>query len=466
MSGVWHTEVEYVSNIWMDMEFDLHQGIFSRKWSGNWEIREAMSSRNELTNLQVAGDSLEMDLTPSLKFKARLSDDGASLVGVLYAGSREIPQTYTRTAKWASMMPARVDEEGRAVRSWEYRQPELIEDDWSVASLRDAGIDQQQLSPLLQKVLSGEYQGLDAVLIARGGDLVLEEYFHFGSRAQPHQVQSVTKSVSSLVFGRAYDENLIGDLETPVYDFFPDYAESPWVKNMYPISLYNILTMSAGLDWREHAVPYTNPENVAIRMNNSGDMYGFVLSIDQAKNERPGQRFEYTSGLSILLGGVVLNATGMGIDQYAENTLFKELGIENYYWNSHQGQVHTGGGLYLRARDLLKLGQLVLDKGKWNGQQVLSEEWVEGSTAFHLPIRGASRDGGYGFQWWRETLRVGGQSFPTIYASGYAWQLMWIIPDLDLVVLVLHHNPEDAGATHSITEAEMEQIILPAMIQD
>lgn len=156
--------------------------------------------------------------------------------------------------------------------------------------------------------------------------------------------------------------------------------------------------MSAGLDWREHGLPYTNPSNIAIRMNNRGDMYGFVLSRNRARGKRPGEKFEYTSGLSILVGGIVLEATGMSIDKYAEQTLFKKMGIESYYWNSNSGQVHTGGGLYIRARDLLKLGQLVLDKGRWNGQHVITKAWIEESTAFHLPVPGSNRGRGYGYQ--------------------------------------------------------------------
>jgi len=288
---------------------------------------------------------------------------------------------------------------------------------------------------------------------------VLEEYFHFGSRNEIHQIQSVTKSVTSLVFGIAYDEGLIGDLERPVYDFFPNYSDSAWVKEAYPISLKHALMMSAGLDWREKGVSYTNPLNDAIRMNKSGDMYGYVLSRDIDQSKRPGEKFEYTSGLSILLGGVLLQETGMPIDKYAEQTLFKQLGIENYYWSSHADQVHTGGGLSMRPRDLLKLGQLVLDSGCWNGKQVISESWIRESTKAHLTVEGSRKGRGYGYQWWRDMFYVDQKGYPAIYASGYGWQLLWVIPDLEMVVLVLHHNPSDGKAEHSLTGSDIFNIV-------
>ena len=463
VSGIWHIEVENVPGQLVAMEFELRQSFFGRKWSGRWECMEIMT-QGKLDRVQVAGSTVEVDLSASLKFKGALSADGTSLDGILYASGEETPQTYTRVDDWATRMPARMDDQGRPVKAWNYRTPELIDDDWPVASLSDAKIRQQPLDDLFEKVVNGQYRGLDAVLVARGGKLVLEEYFHFGSRSEIHQVQSVTKSVTSLVFGMAYDDGLISDIEQPVHQYFPDYLDSSWVMNKYPISLKNILMMSAGLDWRETGVPYTNPRNDAIRMNASGDMYGYVLSRDRAQGKRPGEKFEYTSGLSILIGGVMLEATGMSIDKYAELTLFKKMGIESYYWNSRSGQIHTGGGLYMRSRDLLKLGQLVLDKGRWNGQQVISEAWIEESTAFHLPVPGSSRGRGYGYLWWREIFHVGEASYPAIYASGYGWQVMWVIPDLDLVVLVMHHNPDDGNASHTLNVVEMENIVIPAVL--
>jgi len=463
--GIWNTEFENVPGQLVDIEFEIRQSLFGGDWSGSWEIFELMISGN-LSNVQVTDSLIEMDLTKNLKFKGSLSEDGGSYDGILYNSGIEIPQTYTRVDNWASLRPARRDEKGRPVKKWNYQRPELIDDKWPVASLMDANISPHPIDKLIQKVLDGKYQGLDALLVARGGNLVLEEYFHFGNRDEIHQIQSITKSVTSLIFGIALDEGHIGDLERPIYEFFPGYSDSIWVKEEYPISLKNTLMMSAGLDWQETGVAYTNPRNDAIRMNNSGDMYGYVLSRDRSQSKSPGEKFEYTSGLSILLGGIVLEETGMPIDKYAEQTLFKQLGIESYYWSTPSGQVHTGGGLSMQPRDLLKLGQLVLDNGRWNGKQVISESWITESTKVHLTVEGSRKGRGYGYQWWTDMFYVDQKGYPAIYASGYGWQLLWVIPDLEMVVLVLHHNPSDGQAKHSLIWNEVEKVIIPAALID
>jgi CubicO group peptidase (beta-lactamase class C family) len=463
--GIWHTEFENVPGQLVDIEFEVRQSLIGGDWSGRWEILELMISGN-LFNVQVTDSLIEMDLTKSLKFRGSLSEDGGAYDGILYNSGEEIPQIFTRVDDWTSRRPARWDEKGRPVKKWNYRLPELIDDKWPVASLIDANINPQPIDNLIKKVLDGKYQGLDALLVARGGNLVLEEYFHFGNRDEIHQIQSITKSVTSLLIGIAYDEGFIRDLEQPVYEFFPTYSDSIWVKEKYPISLKNTLMMSAGLDWRENGVAYTNPLNDAIRMNTSGDMYGYVLSRERGQSKYPGEKFEYTSGLSILLGGIVLEETGMPIDKYAEQTLFKQLGIENFYWSNRSGQVHTGGGLSMEPRDLLKLGQLVLDNGRWNGKQVISESWIKESTRVHLPVENSREYRAYGYQWWQDIFHVGRKSYPAIYASGYGWQMLWIIPELEMVVLVLHHNPSDGKAEHSLNWNEVEKVIIPAALTD
>lgn len=227
ISGIWHNEFENIEGQFVAMEFELRQNYISRNWSGRWEMKELMSW-GDLKHVLVTDSTIEVDLSASLKFKGVLSTNGTSLDGFLFHSGGEITQSYTRVDKWASRMPARMDDQGRPVRSWNYQPPELIDDDWSVGSLSDAKIRQQPLDGLFKKIVNGQYRGLDAVLMARGGNLVLEEYFYFGSRSEIHSVQSVTKSVTLLVFGMAYDEGLIGDLEEPVHKYFLNYSDSAW----------------------------------------------------------------------------------------------------------------------------------------------------------------------------------------------------------------------------------------------
>ncbi|MHC4448643.1 MAG: serine hydrolase domain-containing protein [Planctomycetota bacterium] len=465
LEGIWHTEQKYFSGQTVDMEFELEKSFFGNEWRGRWEMKEVLIS-GELSSIEVAGSTVKMAWSANLTFEGSLSDDGATLQGTLFNSGKEIPQSYARVDEWASLLPARMDADGKAITDWSYEEPDQLDDGWTVGTLSEAGIRQAPIGELMHEVLNGEYRGLDAVLVARNGTLVLEEYFHFGEREELHQIQSVTKSVTSLVMGVAFDESLLGRLQRPVYEFFPGREDCLWMKEQYPITLQNALMMSAGLEWNEKRLPYTDSRNDAIRMNVSGDMYGYMLSRAIAEGRQPGEVFAYTSGLSILLGGVMLEATGMDIDLYAKKTLFEKLGIRDYFWSRHADQVHTGGGLSMKPRDLLKLGQLVLDKGRWKGEQVVSEAWIAESTAFRIPVTGHWKGKGYGYQWWREEFRVGARTYPTIFGSGYGYQMLWIVPDLDLVVMVMHHNPERGGGNHSLIWREMEKVILPSVEAD
>ena len=469
--GIWRAETEVVQGFHPALEFELHKGPFSDEWGGRWEMAEFMLS-GKLYNIEVSDSNIVMGLDPgsSFKFKGTLSRKKKYLDVLYYAPHTEVGTLkFNRVDDWSTKIPARVNENNQKVETWNYQVPELLDDGWPVASLSDVNISKQSLEELFQSAVEGNYQGLDTVLIAHKGSLVLEEYFHLGGRDRIHSIQSATKSVTSLLIGMAFDEGLISDLNLPVQGFFPSYMDS-LKTNAWHISLKHTLMMSAVLNWRED-VAYTDPRNDAGRMNISSDMYSYVLSRDMAQGAVPGKEFEYNSGLSILLGGAALDATGMSIDKYAEQTIFKKLGINSYYWLPIHGIIHTGGGLFLRPRDLLKLGQLVLEKGRWRGEQIVSEGWIKESTAFHLPAKGfpikwSKRNWGYGYQWWREVFEVDQREFPAIFAIGYGWQILWVVPDLDLVVVALHHNPYDVDGDHSLNWEEMESIIIPSVLSN
>ena len=460
--GIWHTEIE-AGGLSAALEFEIFPGSTNAEWSGRWEMLE-LTSWGPLQRVHVEGSTVEVDMSEGAKFVGNFATDDETLEGILHFRGNKLPLNFLKVDDWATRMPARMDDQGQPLKSWGYQPPDRVDDGWSVAALNEDEI--QDLDELFQHVVDGRYQGLDAVLVARNGQLVLEEYFHFGNRDEIHTLQSVTKSVTSLLLGIAHDDGLIADVDEPVYRYFSDYPDSKWVKDTHPISLKHALTMSAGLNWDEQSFPYTDSRNDNRRMNRSGDMVGYVLSRELAQDKRPGDEFVYTSGLSILLGGVLREATGMRIDQYAEQTLFEKMGISHYYWSAISDQVHTGGGLFLRARDLLKLGQLVLDQGRWNGERVISAEWIEDSTAFHLPRPATGKESGYGYQWWRKLLYTPRGSVPVIYASGYGGQKLWVFPRLQLVMLVLHHNPRPGEGRHTMDLNEVAEFVIPALASD
>ncbi len=301
------------------------------------------------------------------------------------------------------------------------------------------------------------------MVIAKGGQLVLDEYFYGFTPDRPHSIQSITKSVTSLLVGIAHDQGAIESLDQRVASFFPEYAAKRWVDEDYPINLRHALTMSAAIDWNER-VPYSNPENSNTAMNATGDWIGYVL--DRPRAGEPGGSASYTSGLSILLGGVIRNATGQYVDELADETLFRQLDVAGYHWlGAPDGTRHTGGGLHITARNLAKMGQLVLNRGTWHGEQVVSAEWIDESTRCHLPLAGAEDDAtvGYGYQWWHSNFTGPDETpVPHIAGYGYGGQYLLILPTLDAVVVF---NAGEYGDTAVFNpNRAMEEYLLPAMM--
>ena len=214
-----------------------------------------------------------------------------------------------------------------------------------------------------------------------------------------HTLQSVTKSVSSILLGIAFDLKEDYNVNTKVMPMFTDYDIEAPDKRKNAITIEDLLTMRSGLKWQEG--DYTDLSDDCIAMEASNEWIKYVLN--KPTDTLPGTRFEYNSGASVLLGKIVRIITGKRIDKWAEEKLFEPLGITGYYWKkTPNGEIDTEGGLYLKAEDLAKLGALFLNKGKWQNQQIVSENWV---TASISPIvNDVNPDNksnvGYGYQWW------------------------------------------------------------------
>jgi CubicO group peptidase (beta-lactamase class C family) len=253
------------------------------------------------------------------------------------------------------------------------------------------------------------------------------------------------------VLGLAVDRGLIRGVHQPVYTLFPERRGYRWIDERYDITLYHVLTMTAALDWNE-TLPYTDPRNDNTAMNMSDDWVGYVLNKGVAGAH--GEKYAYTSGLSILLGAIVKNATGLYVDEFAAEHLFEPLGITDYRWSAApDGTRHTGGGLSLRPRDAAKIGAMMLNGGVWRGQQILSEEWARESTRQHTRLG----DYPYGYQWHRHTFGAGMESF---CAAGYGGQWWFMFPALDLAVIFT------AGAYGGDSKPyeKVEKYILPAVL--
>jgi len=326
------------------------------------------------------------------------------------------------------------------------RDVEKTKDGWEVASPSEEKLDAAMINSMLEQVRSGMYRNVHSVIIARNGKLVVEEYFPRTEgdrreqalrRASPVESTSATKSVTSILIGIAIDRGLIRGADAKLSTFLPEYADVFADPAKAKLTLKDLLTMTAGLAWDEWKLPYTDPRNDHVAMVRSDDPIRYVL--DRPIVAPPGEAFAYNSGLSIVLGQVIFKASGLRADKFAERYLFDPLGITDFYWLKWPDEiVQTGGGLFLRPRDMAKLGQLFLDGGRWNGKRVVSEAWVKESTASHVDaekINPAAKASGYGYQWWLSSFRVDGRDVPSYSARGRGGQFIMVLPDQQMAVV-------------------------------
>lgn len=306
-----------------------------------------------------------------------------------------------------------------------------VKREWETASLKSVGINDNRINELTQKLDNGNFDRVDSLLIVKNNKLVYERYFRGYDAEKLHPVFSVTKSISSALIGIAIDKQFIKNVDVKIKDFFYDYKNIDWAGEKKEITLKDVLTMTAGLKWNE-SVPYSNWENTHTQMANSRNWIDFVLNLPLI--QKPGERFNYNTGTSNLMAIIIMQISEMGIDTFTQKYLFDPLGIIKSRWfRDPQGNPCSGGsngGLFLRPRDMAKIGLLFLNQGKWKGKTVISEEWINESTSKQ---RGNAQ---YGYLWWRGAGYFNNKTIPYYFASGYGGQTIYVVPDLNLVVVM------------------------------
>ncbi len=322
--------------------------------------------------------------------------------------------------------------------------PSARDDGWDAATPASVGIDADKLCALAQRLMEWKAADIHAVLIARHGKLIFEQYYsgfdqHWGEPARevvfgpdvPHDLRSITKSVVALVLGIAVDKGWVKDLDQPVLSLLPRYAG---LKNpdKERITLRDLLTMSAGLEWNEDS-PYGDPSNSETDMDMAADPCRYVLERPVA--HPPGSVWTYSGGSAALIACVLRQATGQSIDKLAQRTLFDPLGIKQVSWARYPvtGDPVAASRLRLVPRDTLKIGQLVLDKGRWRGKQVAPASFIEAATTPQINALGLMF---YGYQFWLGRSLVQKREVDWIAGIGYGGQRLYVIPSLDLIVLI------------------------------
>jgi CubicO group peptidase (beta-lactamase class C family) len=334
---------------------------------------------------------------------------------------------------------------------------------WATAGPASVGLDEQVLLSLDKDMASGKYsQMMDSFAVFRCGKKVFERtyphdyakiygkeagergplnarltgpYNYFDPEWHPyyhgtdlHTMQSVSKTVTSVIIGAAMQRgDFKAGLNTPVLKYF----DTSKVKNVGDrkrrMTLRDLLTMTAGLEWHEGDVPYDDPRSDSSLMEATDDWVQYA--IDKPMAAEPGKVWNYSSGVSELLAYIFQKETGQDIDDYGQKYLFTPLGIRHEWKRTYLGVVDTEGGLYLNGSDLAKIGYLYLHDGMWDRQRIVSSQWVKESVTPYFQTDEPQFK--YGFKWWLSKLS---DSEHVWMGRGFGGQNLQVFPKEDLIV--------------------------------
>ena len=336
-------------------------------------------------------------------------------------------------------------------------KPKRLNDGWSIASPAEASMDAGDLDDLTAWIRQTyEYQKLHAVLIAQAGRLVYETYLEGPDESpyQPsefrrfdvdtlHDLQSISKSVTALLAGIAFEGDYETALATPITALLDDNRYE-FDEGAERITLQHVLTMSAGYEWDAWTYPWEDPRNSNRQIYMATDPIAALVKMPL--EFEPGSHWEYNNGLTELLAAILERRTGQRIDAYAREVLFDPLGINRFEWWGQEnwqpaGWPSAAGGLRLRARDLARIGWLVQNGGAWQGQQIVPVDWIRRCTESHMSEawEGPRGNYGYGYQWW-----IGhSNSIPRyniVAGFGNGGQQLLLVPERQLVVVVFAGN--------------------------
>lgn len=298
---------------------------------------------------------------------------------------------------------------------------------------------------------AGELPGLHNVLIIHNGEVIAERHYEGADErwGQPlgqrqhgadtlHDLRSVTKSITGILYGIALAEGIVPGLDEPIIDQFPEYADLAADPERRKILVRHVLSMKMGTEWNED-LPYTDPANSEIAMELAPDRYRFVL--DRPMVNEPGDWWTYNGGATAVIAKLIARGAGKPIDKYAAERLFTPLGIESFEWIAGaDGEPSAASGLRLSVHDLAKIGKLVLNDGKWNSEQIVPASWLRTSFTPYSNLQTGLR---YGFFWW-----LAPQGDPPLSVAGFGngGQRLSISKANDMVVVVYAGNYNDPEA--------------------
>ncbi len=362
---------------------------------------------------------------------------------------------------WGGIIASQVSVFANSI--YRYVQPNSV-DSWQVSNLTTEGFCTDKIENLVNEIRRGIHPRIHDLTIVRNGKMIFDFEFSEADLLRPglagltrtdrtHYIASATKSIVSAVTGIAIDKGFIASEQVSAINYFiNDYTSfENWSSLKEDVTLEDLLTMRAGYQCADGGA--------GSGWIDANDLVKYLWDLPMVND--PGTTFSYCSGSTAMIGEIIKKASGMSYEDFAQTHLFDPLGInltEYHYHNS--GIPSLGHGMWLKPTDMAKIGQMFLDNGVWNGQQIVSSNWVDKSTQTHQFLSGLGIH--YGYYWWSRDFDVNGQDYRIYNAGGNGGQFIFVSIDLDLVVVFTAGN-YDHPTLQSLPLDLMRSHILPCI---
>ncbi|MBV9149068.1 MAG: serine hydrolase [Candidatus Eremiobacteraeota bacterium] len=331
------------------------------------------------------------------------------------------------------------------VTNYQYRKPAALADGWHTASLSAVGLAPKPIVDLVNSIVHASTDSLRApyiqsLQIERHGRLVLDEYFYGFDAGRPHDMRSASKSVTTLMIGRAIQDHAPVSPSSPVLRLFSQYAPiANDDSRKQHMTVAHLMTMSSGFACDDNDDTSPGNEDAMQSQSKQPDWYKYTLDLPMLYE--PGMRSIYCSAGINLLGGILTRVTGKWLPAYFDQHFARPMQFGTYgLWlmSPPPETAYMAGGDYFRPRDFLKFGQLFLDHGRWNGRPIISDEWLKQSA---IPRTSPEGEGDqYGYGWHLFDYHAGSKTIHAISAGGNGGQLLVILPQLDMAVMMTAGN--------------------------
>lgn len=345
---------------------------------------------------------------------------------------------------------------------------------WERIAPREAGFADDVEARLERLIADKRAWGLHGVVVARHGKLVLERYFEgddeiwgrsigrvaFGPDTL-HDLRSATKSILGLLYGIALAQGKVPAPERPLLESFPEYADLAIDTRHKRLTVAHALTMTLGLDWNED-IPYQDPANSEVQMEMAPDRYRYIFGRSFVSD--PGARWIYGAAATELIGTLIVKGTGQSLPDFARANLFGPVGIGATEWsNGLNGAPSPSSGLRMTPRDLARIGRLILNRGQWEGREVVPAGWLDASFKERVSADEFRR---YGYFWYLGDFAQGNPNAQRkarwIGAFGYGGQRLFVMPDFDIAVAITAGNYADERQWIPPIRV-MREVILPSL---